>query len=74
VSPSLGTWHTVQVHARTGASGLTEVWLDGTRLAALSRSQALGSAPIGRVQIGNNQAARAYDILFDDVVVDTVRI
>jgi glucose/arabinose dehydrogenase len=74
VSPSLGAWHTVQVHVRTGASGLTEVWLDGTRLAALSRSQALGSAPVGRVQIANNQAARAYDMLFDDVVVDTVRI
>jgi hypothetical protein len=74
VSPSLGVWHTLQVHARTGAGGLTEVWLDGTRLAALSQNQALGSAPVGRIQIGNNQAARTYDMLFDDVVVDTTRI
>ena len=57
-----------------GARRVTEVWLDGKRLAALSRSQALGSAPVGRVRIGNNQAARAYDMLFDDVVVDTVRV
>ena len=73
-SPSTGSWHTVQIHVRTGANGLTEVWLDGTALTALSQTQALGSDPIGRVQIGNNQTARTYDVLFDDVVVDTARI
>jgi hypothetical protein len=64
----------VQVHARVGSSGLTEVWLDGVRLADLSRSQALGSAPIGRVQLGNNQTGRTYDVAFDDIVIDTAQI
>jgi glucose/arabinose dehydrogenase len=73
-SPSVGAWHSVQIHARTGTNGLTEVWLDGTALTALSRTQSLGSAPVDRVQIGNNQASRTYDMAFDDVVVDTTRI
>ncbi len=72
--PSNGVWHTVQVHARVGSSGLTEVWLDGVRLADLSRSQALGSVPIGRVQLGNNQTGRTYDVAFDDIVIDTAQI
>jgi hypothetical protein len=50
------------------------VWLDGVRLADLSRSQALGSAPIGRVQLGNNQTGRTYDVAFDDIVIDTAQI
>jgi hypothetical protein len=64
----------MQIHVRTGSNALTEVWLDGTALTALSQTQALGSDPIGRVQIGNNQTSRTYDMLFDDVVVDTARI
>jgi hypothetical protein len=70
-APNLGTWHTVEVHATIGASGRTEVWLDGTKLAGLSRTLDLGTGPIGRVQIGNNQTGRTYDMVLDDVVVDT---
>jgi glucose/arabinose dehydrogenase len=70
VSPSLGAWHTVEMHARVGSSGLTEVWLDGTKLAALGRTPNLGTTAIGRVQVGNSQSGRTYDMLFDDVVVD----
>jgi glucose/arabinose dehydrogenase len=73
-SPPIGAWHSLEVHARTGTSGETEVWLDGTKLADLSRSQDLGSSAIGRVQLGNNQTGRTYDVAFDDVIVDTVRI
>ncbi|MDP9185224.1 MAG: polysaccharide lyase, partial [Actinomycetota bacterium] len=69
VSPSLGTWHTLQVHARVGTSGLTEVWLDGVKLTELARTMDLGVDPIGRVQVGNNQTGRTYDMLLDDVVV-----
>jgi glucose/arabinose dehydrogenase len=69
-SPSLGAWHTLEVHARVGGSGLTEVWLDNTKLAALSKTLNLGVDPIGRVQVGNSQTGRTYDMLLDDVVVD----
>jgi hypothetical protein len=70
VSPSLGAWHTLQVHARVGASGATEVWLDGTKLTALGRALNLGTNPIRRVQIGNSQTGRTYDMVLDDVIVD----
>jgi glucose/arabinose dehydrogenase len=70
-SPSLGTWHTVEVHAKVGTSGRTEVWLDGTKLAGLSRTLDLGTRAIGRVQIGDNQTRRTYDMVLDNVVVDT---
>jgi glucose/arabinose dehydrogenase len=70
LSPSLGAWHTLEVHARIGASGVTEVWLDGAKLAALSQTLNLGTAPIGRVEVGNSQTGRTYEIVLDDVVVD----
>ncbi len=70
VSPSLGAWHTLEVHGRVGASGLTEVWLDGAKLPELTRTLNLGTDPIGRVQIGNNQTGRTYDMVLDDVTID----
>ncbi|MEP6759359.1 MAG: PQQ-dependent sugar dehydrogenase [Actinomycetota bacterium] len=72
--PSIGVWHSVQIHARVGGSGRTAVWLDGTKLADLSGTQALGPVPIGRVQLGNDQTGRTYDVAFDAVVIDTQRI
>jgi glucose/arabinose dehydrogenase len=69
-SPSVGAWHTLEVHARVGSAGLTDVWLDGTKITGLSRSLNLGTAPIGRLQVGNNQTGRTYELLLDDVVVD----
>ena len=69
--PARGSWHIVQVHAKIGSSGLTEVWLDGTKLADLSKAQGLGSAPIVRVEIGNKQLGRTYDMVLDDMTVDT---
>ena len=73
-SPSIGAWHSLEVHARIGTSGLTEVWLDGVKLADLSKAQNLGSSAIGRVQLGNNQTGRTYDVAFDDVILDTAPI
>jgi glucose/arabinose dehydrogenase len=67
---SLGVWHDLQVRAKTGASGDIDVWYDGSPVSSLSLSQSLGTSPIGRVQIGNNQTGRVYDAVFDDAVVD----
>jgi fibronectin type 3 domain-containing protein len=73
-SVSLGQWHTLELHAViAGASGRTEVWLDGQLVGALSRTQNLGTAPIARVQIGDNTGGRAYDVAIDDVRVGTSR-
>jgi hypothetical protein len=73
-SVSLGQWHTLELHAVIAdASGRTELWLDGQLVGALSRTQNLGTAPIARVQIGDNTGARAYDVAIDDVRVGTTR-
>jgi fibronectin type III domain protein/calcineurin-like phosphoesterase family protein len=73
-SVSLGQWHTLELHAViAGASGQTEVWLDGQLVGALSRTQNLGTAAIARVQIGDNTGGRTYDVAIDDVRVGTSR-
>ena len=69
--PSIGAWHELEVRLRVGTQGETEVWLDGVRITALSLSQSLGTTPIGRIQLGNNQTGRTFDVVFDDVAVAT---
>jgi glucose/arabinose dehydrogenase len=67
---SAGAWHLLRVRARVnGASGQTQVFLDGAELAELGRTESLGTTPIGRVQLGDNQSGRTYDVAFDDVEV-----
>jgi chitodextrinase len=72
---STGVWHTVQVRILiNGTAGETETWLDGVRIAALSKAQNLGTAPIGRLQIGENSTGRTFDVAIDDVAAATVFI
>jgi parallel beta-helix repeat protein len=67
-----GAWHEVQVRVRiNGASGESETWLDGVRIATLSKSENFGTTPLGRVQIGENSSGKTYDVAFDDVVANT---
>jgi glucose/arabinose dehydrogenase len=67
---SAGVWHGARLRARIdGAAGETEVWLDGVRVDVLSAMQSLGTAPIGRIQIGDNSTGRTFDVAFDDVTV-----
>jgi parallel beta-helix repeat protein len=75
VTVSAGVWHDVQVRLRiNGSSGQSETWLDGVRIAALSKTENFGSAPIGRLQIGENSTGRTYDVAIDDVVANTAFI
>ena len=70
VTPGSG-WHVLELHTRiAGTASGVEVWLDGTRVADLSRTVNLGSTPIGRLQIGEVNTGRTYDVVFDDVVFD----
>lgn len=72
VTVSRNAWHTAQLHVRVaGSSSLIEVWLDGTKVGALTVSANLGSSPIGQVQIGENVSGRTFDVRFDDVSVGT---
>jgi hypothetical protein len=68
VSVSKGNWQTLQVHVRiAGTTGQTEVWYNGVLVPALSRTEPLGTNPIGILQLGENTAGLTYDIAFDDV-------
>ena len=73
---SVGSWHSVELHlVVNGTSSTIEVWLDGVAVGALTTQMAnLGSDGVGQIQLGENQTGRSYDIAFDDVVVETVRI
>lgn len=66
---SKNAWHDLQVHVRiNGASSQTEVWLDGTKITALSRTdESMGTTAIGRIQIGDNATGRSFDVAFDNV-------
>jgi hypothetical protein len=67
-----GVWHDLQVHARiNGSTGETETWLDGVRIAALSKTEALGTSAIGKLQLGDNSSGRTYDVAFDGVAAAT---
>jgi parallel beta-helix repeat protein len=66
---STGVWHEVQVRVRiNGASGESETWFDGVRVASLSKVENFGTTPIGRLQIGENSPGKVYDVAFDNVV------
>lgn len=68
VAVSTGAWHELQLHVNiAGATGLTETWLDGTKVDALSRTENLGTVAVGRLQIGDNATPRTYDLVLDDV-------
>src|SRR5215213_8183604 len=67
-----GTWHELQVRVLiNGAAGQAEFWLDGNRVNALSKTEAFGTNPIGRLQLGEKDAGVNFDIAYDDVTVDT---
>ena len=68
-------WHQVELRIKIdGALGQSEVWLNGTRIASLSRTLALGTMPLGQVRLGDGSSARTFDVLFDDVVTSTSRV
>ena len=67
-----GVWHEVQVRVRiNGASGESETWFDGVRIATLSKTENFGMTPLGRVQIGENSSGKTYDVAIDEVVANT---
>ena len=66
-----GTWQTLQVHVLiAGTSSQIQVWYNDALVSALSRTDAFGSTPIGRLQLGENTPGLTYDIAFDDVTAD----
>jgi hypothetical protein len=70
-----GIFHSLEIHVHVmGTSGSTQVWLDGNSVTVMSTTQNLGTVPIGRMQIGDTQKGRTYDVAFDDAAFGTARI
>jgi Calcineurin-like phosphoesterase len=69
-------WHSLELHmAVNGTSSTIEVWLDGAIVSDLSTTTAnLGTAPVGKFQIGDVQTARTYNVVYDDAAFATQRI
>jgi hypothetical protein len=67
-----GVWHDLQTRVQVnGTASQYEVWLDGVHIDALSKTETLGTAPVGRIQLGDNSGARTYDVAMDNVQVNT---
>jgi hypothetical protein len=70
-----GQWHEVQIHVRLDganpADGRVEVWYDGAPVGELSQTDNLGTAPVARLQLGENTTTKTFDMVFDDVVAGT---
>jgi hypothetical protein len=67
---SRGVWHSLEVRVViNGTSSRTETLLDGQPVPALTKTESLGTTPIGRFRLGENISGRTYDVAFDDVVL-----
>ena len=69
-------WHALELHLLVnGSASISEVYLDGVRVADISAAVAtLGTSPITEFQIGEVQSARTYDVVFDDAAFGSQRI
>ena len=69
-------WHALELHLLVnGSASISEVYLDGTRVADISAAVAtLGTSPITEFQIGEVQSGRTYDVVFDDAAFGSQRI
>ena len=69
-----GVWHTLQAHVVVNGSGnLTEVWLDGTPIPALSATNVSFGIFTGMGQVelsAKPSGSSTYDVAFDEVAYD----
>lgn len=72
VAISRGAWHSIELHVQiNGTTSRIEAWLDGTPVPALTGTTALGTVPIGWVQIGDSVLGASYDVAFDNCTINT---
>jgi hypothetical protein len=65
---SPNAWHQLEVRVTINdANSQVQTWLDGQPLADLSRTESLGTSPIGRLQLGENIGGRSYELALDDL-------
>ncbi len=69
---SLNTWYEVKVHVViTGASSQIEVWLNGTKITTLSRTDNFGTTGVGQVVAGDTATGHNYNLAIDNVWAST---
>jgi fibronectin type 3 domain-containing protein len=66
-----GVWHSITVHLIVGTTGHIDLWLDGTPLTELNRTDNFGTAAIAKLQIGENSSGGTFDVRFDDLSAST---
>jgi Concanavalin A-like lectin/glucanases superfamily len=67
---ALNTWATVSLHVKTaGTSSTVEVRVNGS-LVYQTTAASLGTAGVSTVQLGNDTAAQAFNIVADTISVD----
>jgi hypothetical protein len=72
---SSGVFHELEMSVTlAGAKSTTNVWLDGTLIAALSRTVTLPAAPIAQLQLGQVMSGGTYNVAFDDAAFDTAML
>jgi hypothetical protein len=66
---ALGTWAKIAMHVITnGAASTVEVSVNGTQVYS-SSTQSLGTAGVSTIQIGNDTAAQAFNLVADTIDV-----
>ena len=67
-----GQWHALDMRVTVAGSASTvDVFLDGVAVPELTRTENLGTAPIGRLEIGNRPTGRSFDLVMDEVDATT---
>jgi calcineurin-like phosphoesterase family protein len=67
-----GVWHELEVHGViNGTSGKVEVWYDGTYVTSISKTENLGTNPLGRIYIGDPGTGKTWDVAYDAVTLST---
>ena len=68
IVPENGVWHHLVVHALiNGTAGHVDVSLDDPATPQISNVESLGTAPIGRLRLGDGTTIHAFDVAFDEV-------
>jgi outer membrane protein assembly factor BamB len=69
---SNGSFHEIEIGLTiNGTSSTTQVWFDGARVSALSRTVNLGASPIAQLQLSQVVNGTTFDVVFDDAAFDT---
>jgi chitodextrinase len=69
---SSGVWHLLELHALVGIpASRVDVLLDGAGIAGLTGPATLGTAPIGRLELGESATNRTFSVAFDNLVANT---